>query len=319
MRGVIPALVLAEIERRADAPISKLFDLVGGTSTGGILALGLVKPAPDGSPAFAASELVDLYAREGETIFHDSIGWKVRSLGGLFEERYSEQPIERLLRDRYFGDTRLSEALCELVVTAYDVDRSCPLFFKRGKARRDSSRDFPMWWAARATSAAPTYFEPFGLPPEATSDQRVLVDGGVYANNPALCAYVEALDLFGADAEIHVCSLGTGQRPARRLSKRQVDRWGAANWATTILDMTFDGVADTVDHQLKLLCRHGEDGHPRYTRFQVELPAQMSAALDNATPEQVERLEALGRKLIAERAGDLDALCERLTADRAAV
>ncbi len=83
--------------------------------------------------------------------------------------------------------------------------------------------------------------------------------------------------------------------------------------------MTFDGVADTVDHQLKLLCRHGEDGHPRYTRFQVELPAQMSAALDNATPEQVERLEGLGRKLIAERAGDLDALCERLTADRAAV
>jgi uncharacterized protein len=101
MRGIVPALVLADIERRTGRRVADLFDLVGGTSTGGLLALGLVKPGGDG-PQYRALDLVNLYAEEGDVIFHQSKLWRVRSLGGLAEERYDERPLERLLRDTYF-------------------------------------------------------------------------------------------------------------------------------------------------------------------------------------------------------------------------
>jgi uncharacterized protein len=318
MRGIIPALVLAEIEEKTELPAGRLFDLIGGTSTGGLVALGVTKPGADGEPEFSASDLVRLYETEGETIFHDSIGWRIRSLGGLAEERYDEAPFERILREKYFGDTPLSAAVTELVITAYDLHASAPFIFKRSYAKREKSWDYPMWWVARSTSAAPTYFEPFGIPPEPPgAEKHVLADGGVFANNPTLCAYVEALDIWGPDTEVIVCSLGTGQRPGRRLAKAEVDRWGTAQWAKTILDTAFDGISDTVDYQMKIICRHGPEGHPRYRRFQVEVPAGMSAALDNATPEQLGRLKGLARRLIETRRRELDELCEQLTQDRA--
>jgi patatin-like phospholipase/acyl hydrolase len=316
MRGIVPALVLAEIEQRTGKPIADLFDLVGGTSTGGLLALGLVKPGGDG-PQYRALDLVDLYAEEGDVIFAQSTLWKIRSLGGLAEERYDERPLEGLLRDKYFGETMTSEALAELVITSYDLHTSHPFFFKRSYAQERTDWDYPMWWVARSTSAAPTYFEPFliekRLPDEV---DHVLVDGGVFANNPTLCAYVEALDKWGADTEVVVCSIGTGEKKGRGLTKEEVDGWGAGKWATTILDTVFDGVSDSVDYQMRILCRHGEGEHPRYYRLQIVIPQRMSAALDNATPEQVRALKGLGQELIQRSGEQLDALCRQLTEPR---
>jgi patatin-like phospholipase/acyl hydrolase len=318
MRGIIPAIVLAAIEEKAGAPASRLFDLIGGTSTGGLIALGVTKPGANGAPEFSAADLVDLYANEGETIFPRSLAWRIRSFGGIAEERYDEKPLEGLLRDRYFGETKVSEALTELVITAYDARASAPFIFKRSYARAKPEWDYPMWWAARATSAAPTYFEPFGIPPVGGDAGRyVLVDGGVFANNPALCAYVEALDVWGPDTEVTVCSLGTGERPARGLTKDELDGWGSLRWATTILDMAFDGGSDTVDYQLRLICRAAEDASPRYRRFQAAVPDGMSAALDNATPDQIRRLTELAQEHVASRQDEIDALCEELTDRRA--
>lgn len=317
MRGLIPALVLAEIEKRAKAPTAQLFDLIAGTSTGGLLALGLAKPDGDGRPEYSARDLADLYVEEGETIFQESLCWRIRSMGGVAEERYDERPLERLLRDKYFGETKISEAVTEMVVTSYDLHRSAPFIFKRSYAQERREWDHPMWAIARATSAAPTYFEPFeitGLLPG--EEDHVLVDGGVFANNPTLCAYVEALDMWGAETEIVVCSLGTGEKRHRRLTKRQVDDWGAARWATTILDTVFDGVSDTVDYQMRIICRHGAEKHPRYRRFQIRIPDDMSAALDNATSEQVRRLTELGQLLVDRSSHELDVICDQLRKPR---
>ncbi len=313
MRGLIPALVLAEIEKRAKAPCARLFDLIAGTSTGGLLALGLAKPDGDGVPEYSASELANLYVDEGETIFEKSRAWRIRSLGGLTEERYDERPLERLLRDKYFGETKLSQGITEMILTSYDLYNSAPFIFKRSYARDKREWDYPMWGIARATSAAPTYFEPFGITGQLPDEgDHVLVDGGVFANNPTLCAYVEALDLWGPETEIFVCSIGTGEKRHRQLTKAQVDRWGAARWATTILDTVFDGVSDTVDYQMRIICRHGAKAHPRYRRFQIRIPDEMSAALDNATPGQVRRLTELGHRLVERSTDALDDLCEQL-------
>jgi patatin-like phospholipase/acyl hydrolase len=313
MRGVIPAVVLAYLEEKSGVATAEAFDLIGGTSTGGILALGLTKPDANGRPEYSAEELVDLYRREGDRIFHQSRLWKIRSLNGLADNRYPEEPLEEVLRDKYFGATPMSAALTEVILTSYDLYGSAPFIFKRSYAREKPEWDYPMWWVVRSTSAAPTYFDPFGIEPRLPGEhEHVLADGGLFANNPALCAYVEALDIWGPDAEIVVCSIGTGQKHERRLAKKQVDSWGLANWATTILDTTFDGVSDTVDYQMKILCRTDGEAHPRYRRLQIAIPSGMSAALDNATPEQVARLEELGRELVRLRKRDLDELAGQL-------
>ncbi len=320
MRGIIQAVVLAAIEARTGRRVGELFDLIGGTSTGGLLALGMTKPDDRGIPEFSAGELIDLYVRHGDEIFPRSRLWQIRSLGGVAEERYDEGPLERVLRDRYFGETRLSSATSEVIITSYDLFASHPFIFKRSYALQRPEWDYPMWWVGRSTSAAPTYFEPFGIPARLPDEvDHVLVDGGVFANNPTLCAYVEALDLWGADAEISVCSLGTGEKPRRSLTKAQVDGWGAARWAPTILDTVFDGVADSVDYQMRVLCRHADGQRPRYRRFQITLPMGVDADLDNARPDQVARLRELGEELVELRRDELDALCAELGEPRPAL
>src|SRR5665809_42463 len=113
IRGLIPAKLLAEIERRTEKPVSELFDLTAGTSTGGILTLALAMPA-EGVPAWSAQELIGLYEREGPHIFSRSLRHRIRSADGLLDERYPADGLERAL-DTYFGTARLSEALTEAV------------------------------------------------------------------------------------------------------------------------------------------------------------------------------------------------------------
>ncbi|MCX6620040.1 MAG: patatin-like phospholipase family protein, partial [Acidobacteria bacterium] len=142
IRGLIPALVLAELERITAAPCASLFDLIAGTSTGGILALGLVKGYP-------ASELAALYENEGATIFSRPPGRRLFSIFGLAEEKYSSAGIESVL-EKYFGSARLRDALTGVLVTGYEIERRIPFFFRSARARQDAAWDFPMKAVARA-------------------------------------------------------------------------------------------------------------------------------------------------------------------------
>ena len=103
IRGLIPALVLAEIERRIGRRIGELVDLVAGTSTGGILACGLTRPGPDGRPLYSAEELAGIYVEEGPKIFHRSLLKRIFSVGGWIDERYDDDGLNAAL-ERYLGD-----------------------------------------------------------------------------------------------------------------------------------------------------------------------------------------------------------------------
>jgi predicted acylesterase/phospholipase RssA len=327
IRGIIPARILQAIEERTQRPIAELFDLVAGTSTGGIIALGLTKPNDDSRPQYSATELLELYTKHGREIFDKSTWHTVGSIGGLLHERYSVKALDRLLKER-FGDTMLSEATVEVVVPTYDLTRPGPFFFKRLYARnQDKDWDLPFWQAARATSAAPTYFEPMALPRFADDPpdwDHALVDGGVFANNPAACAYAEALEVFTAKGdnrpiEIHVVSLGTGtppQRPGEIGSPVPYERargWGLAEWAAPMLHVVFDGVSKTVDHQMQLLCRDVEGSPPHYHRIQGEL-AEASPAMDDASDHNVQGLLADAERILTddENKKQLDEACAAL-------
>lgn len=312
IRGLIPALVLAELEAQTGHPCADLFDLIVGTSTGGIIALGLVAPGPQGRPLYSARDLADLYLGQRSRIFQRTFWDELRNPGGLLDECYGSASIEAVLKER-FQEIRLREALTEVMVTAYDLEKRDPFFFRSRRAKTDPRYDYPMWQAARATSAAPTYFEPL-LIPWPGQDRDVLVDGGVFANNPALCAYAEAQAAIREGripaSELLLVSLGTGHF-ARPIPFEQARDWGLAGWAKPILDVMFDGVADTVDYQLRQILPAASDGTARYHRFQVTLEPGLDA-MDNITPTNLGGLQRMAETLLAKQGAELSLLAAEL-------
>ncbi len=244
-----------------------MFDLIAGTSTGGILGLGLTVPHSSDAcrPKYKASQLVSFYEEDGKEVFH-SFWQNVVSLRGLITEKYSSERFEAVLRKYMGDDTRLSEALTEMLITSYEIEKCRPFFFTRRKARaRRTGRLNPrMWEVARCTSAAPTYFSPFQIkrPRSSHLPPLTFIDAGVFVNNPTLCAYVEAVgihhrpvDLSSVDIspggsrqserpvevrsdqangseepEYVVLSLGTGELNSQ-IRYEEARRWGTIHWA----------------------------------------------------------------------------------------
>ena len=262
IRGIIPAMILAEIEERTLVqimdlingdggknddqdnqqaalhskvssmiktnktgkefiPTAWLFDLIAGASTGGLLALALTLPDPkaNGQPKYTAEELIGLYKKDGREIFYRSfwhhlpiIGRAVSYAAKGLKTKYSSKGIRRVL-NRRFGQTRLSEALRPVLIPSYEMVRRLPWFFKSTRAACEkyaSTHDFSMTDVALATSAAPTYFKPHKMSVTDDNGQEYegkFIDGGVYANHPAMCAFVEV-----KCEDILLVSLGTGER-----------------------------------------------------------------------------------------------------------
>jgi uncharacterized protein len=313
IRGVIPAMVLAEIERRTRARTADLFDLIAGTSTGGILALGLVKPARGGTPQYTALDMLAIYEQEGKRIFDRPLWHQFVALDNLLEEKYPADGLEDVL-EKYFGGTMLSRATTEVLVTAYELQTRQPWFFARYKARDPARKgwDFPMKDVARATSAAPTYFEPYKL--ARTRPTGGLIDGGVFAENPAMCAWAEVRKLHPDADDILVVSVGTGQH-TRPIRYEDAKTWGLAKWAQPAIMCVLDGVSDTVDHQMQMLCEDGVDGRPRYYRFQTELDSAMDD-MDNATRTNILALKRKGEEIVDGADAKLDSLCGQLVSRR---
>lgn len=311
IRGIIPALILAELERRSGKPTCELFQLLAGTSTGGILALALARPDDDGRPAFTAQDLVALYEEDGPDIFSRPIWHRVWALGNILEEKYPSAGIERALEDR-FGDTRVADAITPVLVTAYDIEQRRPFFFKSNDATNDPSKNYLMRDAAHATSAAPTYFEPARIAASDEYEPICLVDGGVFSNNPAACALVEALSDFQAPpSEIAVLSLGTGEL-TRPIPFEDAKDWGLAMWAQPILSVVFDGVSDTVSYQIDKVIK-AFSGPDRYLRMQTELVVG-NDDMDDASRTNIEALKGVAERMIDRHSDELDAWAEMLSA-----
>lgn len=306
IRGIIPALILAEIEKLTGKPIYQLFDLIAGTSTGGILALGLTKPGSEnGKPAYTASQMINLYEKEGQKIFSSDVFHRINSLGNVRDEKYPSAGIEGVL-DQYFGQSRLKDVLTDVLITSYEIERRLAWFFKSTKAKMDPESDFLIKEVARSTSAAPTYFEVNRIDVPTEAQYYALIDGGVYANNPAMCAYVEAKNKFKDADEVLVVSLGTGAR-SQRIPYDKAKDWGLVQWVQPLLGIVFDGVDDTVDYQLNTLLSESNN----YYRFQTRLD-ESNEQMDDVSPDNMRGLKLLAEKLIDEQAKNLDELCKRL-------
>ncbi|MCF8090643.1 MAG: patatin-like phospholipase family protein [Desulfotignum sp.] len=298
IRGLIPALVLAEIETRTGKAVADCFVLIAGTSTGGILALGFARDDGSGRPRYTAKDLAGIYQTRGKEIFSRSLWKGATSLGGLADELYSHKGLDAVL-DEYFGNEPLGAALTHTLITSYDIQNRQPVFFK---SWREDHRSVQMTHAARATSAAPTYFEPALVPVGGAT--RALIDGGVFINSPSVSAYAEAKKIFPEESDFFVLSLGTGEL-IRPIAFAEAKDWGKAGWLAPLLSCMFDGAADAANYQMKMFLGN------RYVRMQTSLSVA-SDDMDNATHGNVENLKTEADTLIQTHKAEMETVCTLL-------
>jgi patatin-like phospholipase/acyl hydrolase len=224
VKGLFSAALLAAIEEDLGVRIADLFDLVVGTSTGGIIALGIGAGIPP-------RRMVDLYASWASRVFG---GARRRSPRRILRTKFGSEGLRAALVEA-FGDRELWQSQVPLVIPAYDLTSDRVHLFKtphHPRLRRDWH--LSMVDVAMATSAAPTYL------PASMIDQVRLVDGGVWANNPVLVAIAEAISLFGVGLEdVRVLSLGTTSDLVHRHPR--LDRGGLVQWATSATPVILRG------------------------------------------------------------------------------
>ncbi|OHX22104.1 patatin-like phospholipase family protein [Chromobacterium sphagni] len=286
LRGIIPLVILDRLDQAVPGWRAAV-NMYAGTSTGGMIALGLAK-------GMAPREILQVYLQQGAKIFSRSWWWRLKTLNGLTGPKYDSQVKERICRG-LLGDGKLSSLLSDdgrrghVLVPAFNLDGYARLpeglRYWRPKVYHnlptvDGSDDGTqqLYRVAMETSAAPAYFASYAG----------FADGGVFANNPAMCALAQTRDarlsLAIAPDAVAMLSLGTGYSP---FHLNGGESWGLAQWGPKMADLLMDGINEVADFQVRQMLGGG-----RYLRVSPLLPRQV--ALDDAA--SLTLLQGLGRQ-----------------------
>ena len=331
IRGILTSKVLEALEEKLNdqyikingAPrekpirIGEYFDMVAGTSTGGILACILLCPSEKDPnyPRFSAKEAVGLYLENGKNIFKPTFNGRLPGfLQGIGGSMFGDASIADVLKS-YLKETRLSEMMKPCLITSYDIQERQAVFFTSHDALKKESKDFPLWQVCRSTSAAPTYFPPATA---RSGDDFLMhtIDGGLFANNPTMCAFIEALKIFrgedqqliGADCMM-ILSIGTGEIKTKYLFADAI-KWGILRWVKPIIDIMMTAVSETVDYQLMKLFKT-IDCADQYFRIMPEL-GDANPEMDDISPKNLEALRQAGIKTTNIHEDKLDKIAKML-------
>lgn len=309
IRGIIPGVILTYLEKKlqsltqTNGKLGDFFDFIAGTSTGGILACLYLMPGEDGKAKYSANDAVQLYLKEGQNIFARTSFEKVLSLYTFFQPKFAVENLEKQLL-QFFGDVKLDQLIKPCLITAYEIVQRNAVLFTSADAN-DVLRNFFVRDVARATSAAPTYFSPANI----QSDEGQifsLTDGGVYANNPSLCAYAEARktkfkSLFKDELKVDcpsakdmlILSLGTGT-VKKQYHYKDFHKAGAIKWLEPIIDILMSANSETVDFQLTKMYQTLEAADCKdYYRIEPSL-FEACSEMDDASAENLEKLKQAG-------------------------
>lgn len=332
IRGILPGVILSYIEDQLRAKegdqvrLSDYFDLLAGTSTGGILTCMYVTPGEDGRPKFTAQNAVDLYLKNGAEIFSVPFVRRIINWFGLFEAKYPVTNLERILQT-YLGDTKLSQALKPCMITAYEIFQRKTVFFNQTDTQKGTICDYLVRDIARSTSAAPTYFKPaqihsvFGAP-------LYLIDGGMFANNPSMCAYAEARTLkfskilertdkpdYPNATEMLMLSIGTGSQ-GEPYPYSKAKKWGVVGWLKPLIDILMSGNSETVHYELNEIFEAADPSN-RANYFRLEPTVETAkSSMDLATPENMIALEEAGKTFVSNNVEVLNTIVDLLIANK---
>ena len=283
IRGLISVILLQRLSNEPGlAGWLDSVDLVAGTSTGGLLALGL-------AAGLDLQTLRDLYENRGRSIFDDSWLDDLVDLGQIMGAEYGNRNLTRELR-RMLGDTTLRQLKKRVLITSFDLDNESPDPAKRTWKPKlfqnfpgpGNDGDMLAYKVGLYTSAAPTYFP--------TVDGYV--DGGVYANNPSMCALTQSQDMRiqgrPALSDVALLSVGTGTSLVY-IEGKNLD-WGQAQWVKPLISLMLDGVAGIADYQCQQIL--GD----QYYRLAPVFPPGVSMPLDAVQPERIRAMVALAEQ-----------------------
>lgn len=272
IKGVFPASFLASIEETIGENIGNYFDLIVGTSTGGIIALGLAS-------GMSAKEIVSFYEEEGPKIFKGNRFLRIcRQIGFA---KYSQKHLKESL-ENCFGDKRIGECRTRIVVPSLNLETGEVHVYKTAHHTRFKN-DYKekIIDAALATSAAPTFF-----PTQRSSAGTPLVDGGLWANNPVGVAVVEAIGVLGwQPGDIKVLSVGCTTEPFSIKLGRKVPL-GLGYWGLKSVEAFMKAQSSQALGTAQLLA-----GHENIYRFDVIVPKKRFS-LDGVN--EIQSLKGLG-------------------------
>jgi patatin-like phospholipase/acyl hydrolase len=314
IRGVIPALVLKHIESRllSGRRIAECFDIIAGTSTGGLIALMLTVPNKEKRPKYTAYEISQIYEELGQEVFSQSLWQIIKSGDGWWGAKYSSHALENFLAS-YLGNTCLKEVVTNVIVPAYEIELDKTFFFKSSRAKREPAQDCLLRDLARATSAAPTYFSPASLIDGTGNRKLTLIDGGMGANNPSLAAAVYAMEIFGMDVDFFIVSIGTGTNygaTTRNIAREDVEYAGIMGWAPKIISTLMHAVDDITNYEMHYVFNHNKQQH-QYFRLQPVLDSSHTY-LDKADPDNLNALKRAADRLIRDNQAVIDEIVKTL-------
>lgn len=299
IRGLIPIEVLNYLEQKTHKPISQLFDMVVVTSTGGIIGGFLLMPDKNGHPKYSASKLLGLYQFNAKQVFSRSWVHRFFTLNGWMGPKYQNRNKASVLH-WFFSNTRFDQLLLPTVIMGYSTNEQSPVIFRNWESW---CANYPLWAIVDATTAAPTYFAPVDLIDKQTHKTLTLVDGGIFAHDPALTGLMEAVINF-PHKHYMIVDLGTGKHLPQTHFQSMVG-WGEVTWIRPlILTMLNAQSVNIVDVLQKLAARPDILNLQMYA-FNISLP-QRYGLTDNITPVNIDRLRRYGAQLIKKHRQQLD-------------
>ncbi len=268
IRGIIPAVFLATLKDMLEKkgikqPFHEIFNLMAGTSTGGLISLALSVPlykSSHGSPyapegGIIPQKLPELYETLANRAFPGNSRNVMRTLRQIFTSKYSSESFQAVLTE-LFGSSTVKNALTNILLTAFDMKSMQPIFMKKRtrEAGGETDPDFLMVDAALATSAVPTYFPPAHVRNVDGNAKYCLIDGGIFCINPAMSALTEAKKI-SPDSKYILLSLGTGTQ-TEEYKTETMHRWGFFNWIAPWLGVPLiaamgEGQRISTNHMLK--------------------------------------------------------------------
>ncbi|XP_058099966.1 patatin-like protein 2 [Magnolia sinica] len=326
IRGIIPATILCFLESLLqemdgeDARLADYFDVIAGTSTGGLMTAMLAVPNEINRPLFAAKDIKAFYLNHCPKIFPQYRG-PFSSLAMIIKElmgpRYNGKYLHGLVREK-LGKTKLHQTLANIVIPTFDIKQLQPAIFSTYEVKSNPSLDALLSDICIGTSAAPTYL-PAHYFETKDSQGKVrefnLIDGGVAANNPALVAIGEVTkEVFKGNPDFSpikpmdyrrflVISIGTGSpKKENKYNASRTSKWGVLGWllssgSTPFVDVFTQSSADMVGIHLSVIFQalHSECN---YIRIQDDTLSGTVSSIDMATKENLEDLVKIGEGLL---------------------
>ncbi|XP_050205822.1 patatin-like protein 1 [Mercurialis annua] len=320
IRGIIPATILTFLESKLQeldgehVRIADYFDVIAGTSTGGLMSTMLTAPDEHKRPLYKAKDLVPFYLKHCPRIFPQSYEI-IMQMKSLIGPKYDGKYLRKLIRN-ILGNRRLHETVTRLVIPTFDIQLLQPVVFSTFEAEIDDSKDGLLSDICISTSSAPTFFPAYYFQikdSEGNYRDFHLVDGGITANNPALLAMKPTGTVFPdpdtlpAQA-LHygkylVISLGTGtSKLKKKYSAKSAQKWGILSWIykerqSPLVDAFTHAIDDMVELHMSLIFKTNKCEH-NYLRIQDDTLSGDASSMDKATPKNMDELVKVGERIL---------------------